>query len=105
MWDGKFLVGKKLGSGSFGDIYLGTHRQTSAEVAIKFELLKSKHLQHEAELYKILAGGLGVPKLGWSGVEGDYNVMVLERLGQSLEDLFVAQKRTFSLRTVLMCAA
>ena len=79
MWDGKFLIGKKLGSGSFGDIYLGTDRQTSAEVAIKFELLKkSKHSQlpHEAELYNILAGGLGVPKIGWQGVEGGYNVMV-----------------------------
>ena len=31
----KFRVGRKLGSGSFGEIYLGTNVQTNEEVAIK----------------------------------------------------------------------
>ncbi|QCD80277.1 casein kinase 1 [Vigna unguiculata] len=31
----KFRLGRKIGSGSFGEIYLGTNIQTNEEVAIK----------------------------------------------------------------------
>mmetsp|Transcript_115113 Transcript_115113/g.179803 ORF Transcript_115113/g.179803 Transcript_115113/m.179803 type:complete len:316 (+) Transcript_115113:88-1035(+) len=103
---GKFRLGRKIGSGSFGDIYIGTNVQTGDEVAIKLESIKSKHPQllYESKLYKILAGGVGVPNVHWYGVEGDYNVMVLDLLGPSLEDLFSFCNRKFSLKTVLMLA-
>jgi len=103
---GKFRLGRKIGSGSFGDIYLSTNVQTGEEVAIKLESIKSKHPQllYESKLYKILAGGVGIPNVHWYGVEGDYNVMVIDLLGPSLEDLFSFCNRKFSLKTVLMLA-
>jgi len=103
---GKFRLGRKIGSGSFGDIYIGTNVQTGEEVAIKLESIKSKHPQllYESKLYKILAGGVGIPNVHWYGVEGDYNVMVIDLLGPSLEDLFSFCNRKFSLKTVLMLA-
>ncbi|CAE8632118.1 unnamed protein product, partial [Polarella glacialis] len=80
--------------------------QTSEEVGIKLESIKSKHPQllYESKLYKILAGGVGVPNVHWYGVEGDYNVMVIDLLGPSLEDLFSFCNRKFSLKTTLMLA-
>jgi len=51
-----------------------------------------------------LQGGVGVPNVHWFGVEGDYNVMVIDLLGPSLEDLLNYCKRKFSLKTVLMLA-
>ncbi|KAI9159652.1 hypothetical protein LWI28_000652 [Acer negundo] len=102
----KFRLGRKIGSGSFGEIYLGTNIQTNEEVAIKLENVKTKHpqLHYESKLYKILQGGIGVPYVKWFGVEGDYNVLVIDLLGPSLEDLFNFCSRKLSLKTVLMLA-
>eukprot|EP00249_Psilotum_nudum_P014178 c24702_g1_i4 orf=665-2104(-) len=102
----KYRMGRKIGSGSFGEIYLGTNVQTNEEVGIKLESVKTKHPQllYESKLYRILQGGTGIPNVRWFGVEGDYNVMVLDLLGPSLEDLFNFCSRKFSLKTVLMLA-
>ncbi|KAD3068440.1 hypothetical protein E3N88_36320 [Mikania micrantha] len=102
----KFRLGRKIGSGSFGEIYLGTNVQTNEEVAIKLENVKTKHPQllYESKLYRILQGGTGIPNVRWFGVEGDYNVLVMDLLGPSLEDLFNFCSRKLSLKTVLMLA-
>ena len=99
-------LGRKIGSGSFGDIYIGTHLLTGEEVGIKLESTKTKHPQllYESKIYKILQGGTGIPNIRWYGVEGDYNVMVIDLLGPSLEDLFNFCNRRFSLKAVLMLA-
>ncbi|KAH7519228.1 casein kinase 1-like protein 1 isoform X2 [Ziziphus jujuba] len=103
---GKFRLGRKIGSGSFGEIYLGTNFQTNEEVAIKLENVKTKHPQllYESKLYRILQGGTGIPNVRWFGVEGDYNVLVMDLLGPSLEDLFNFCSRKLSLKSVLMLA-
>ncbi|EFJ10942.1 hypothetical protein SELMODRAFT_127114 [Selaginella moellendorffii] len=102
----KYRLGRKIGSGSFGEIYLGTNIQTNEEVAIKLESVKTKHPQllYESKLYRILQGGTGIPNIRWFGIEGDYNGLVLDLLGPSLEDLFNFCNRKFSLKTVLMLA-
>ncbi|KAG2398625.1 casein kinase 1-like protein 1 [Vigna umbellata] len=102
----KFRLGRKIGSGSFGEIYLGTNIQNNEEVAVKLENVKTKHPQllYESKLYRVLQGGTGIPDIRWFGVEGDYNVLVMDLLGPSLEDLFNFCSRKLSLKTVLMLA-
>jgi hypothetical protein len=48
---------------------------------------------------------VGYPKLYWYGREGDYNLMVIELLGDNLEDLMKnSSGKRFSVLTVLNIA-
>nr|GME03845.1 casein kinase 1-like protein 2 [Ipomoea batatas] len=102
----KYRLGRKIGSGSFGEIYTGTDLETNEDVAIKLENVHTRHPQllYESKLYRILHGGNGIANVRWFGVERDYNVMVMDLLGPSLEDLFNFCSRKLSLKTVLMLA-
>lgn len=54
----KYRLGRKIGMGSFGDIYGATNMTTGEEVAVKLEPLDSRHpqLQRETKIYRILHG-------------------------------------------------
>lgn len=43
--DGRYILIRKIGSGSFGQIYEGIAADTQLKVAIKLELATSKHPQ------------------------------------------------------------
>jgi len=85
--------------------------KTNEEVAIKLENTNTKHPQlfYEAKLYQYLLHDnsvvdKGIPHVYYCATEGDYNIMVMDLLGPSLEDLFNICNRKFSLKTVLMLA-
>jgi serine/threonine protein kinase len=103
---GRFFLGRKLGGGAFGDIFVGADAETGAEVAVKLEPARARHPQllYESKVYRALSGGGGIPRLHWFGAEGSYNAMVLDLLGPSLEDLFTYCERRFTLKTTLMVA-
>uniref|UniRef100_H2NJN6 Casein kinase I isoform alpha n=1 Tax=Pongo abelii TaxID=9601 RepID=H2NJN6_PONAB len=103
---GKYKLVRKIGSGSFGDVYLGITTTNGEEVAVKLESQKVKHPQllYESKLYTILQGGVGIPHMHWYGQEKDNNVLVMDLLGPSLEDLFNFCSRRFTMKTVLMLA-
>ncbi|CAO3677959.1 unnamed protein product [Rhizopus stolonifer] len=102
----KYKLGRKIGAGSFGEIYLGTNFISGEDIAVKLENVRAAHpqLEYEARVYKTLAGGVGIPFVRWYGREGDFNVLVMDLLGPSMEDLFNYCKRRFSLKTVLLLA-
>jgi len=97
---------RKIGSGSFGDIYLALNLTNGEEVAVKLEATRARHPQllYESKVYRLLQGGVGIPHVRWFGQEKDYNVLVLDLLGPSLEDLFNFCSRRFTMKTVLMLA-
>lgn len=101
-----YVLGKKLGSGSFGDIYLAVNEQTGVEYAVKLENARTRHPQllYEAKLLRHLHGAPGIANVYYSGIEGEFNVMVMDLLGPSLEDLYNFCGRKLSLRSVLNIA-
>lgn len=120
-----YRIGRMIGSGSFGDVYLGTRLPsksipfhfsltfcsgtnlvTGEKVAIKVEAADTgqPQLNHEVYVYSNLAGGVGIPLVRWSGIQDYYNAMVLDLLGPSLEHLFKLFNRKFSLKTILLIA-
>ncbi|CAH1762315.1 8266_t:CDS:2 [Entrophospora sp. SA101] len=101
-----YRVGKKIGEGSFGVIFEGTNLLNNQQVAIKFEPRKSEapQLRDEYRTYKILAGSPGIPNVYYFGQEGLHNILVIDLLGPSLEDLFDMCGRKFSIKTVVMVA-
>ncbi|KAK9501498.1 hypothetical protein O3M35_012213 [Rhynocoris fuscipes] len=103
---GRYRLVRKIGSGSFGDIYLGINVSNGEEVAVKLEPTRARHPQllYESKLYKVLQGGIGIPHIRWYGQEKEFNVLVLDLLGPSLEDLFNFCSRRFTIKTVLMLA-
>ena len=102
----KYRLVRKIGSGSFGDIYNAINIATGEEVAVKLEPVNARHPQllYEGKVYKVLEGGLGIPHIRWYGQEWSYNVLVMDLLGPSLEDLFNFCSRRFTMKTVLMLA-
>ena len=52
----KYRLLRKIGSGSFGDIYLGLNINHGGEVAIKIEAVDAKHpqLHYESRIYRVL---------------------------------------------------
>lgn len=101
-----YRVGKKIGEGSFGVIFEGTNLLNNQTVAIKFEPRKAEapQLRDECRSYRILAGCPGIPQIYHFGQEGLHNILVIDLLGPSLEDLFDMCGRKFSTKTVCMAA-
>ena len=115
LWSGclvgqQYRLVKPIGFGTFGEIHRGIDIITKRDVAVKLERFQSRHqqLSNERRVYEVLRGGEGVPKVHWFGVEEldriEYNVMVMDLLGPSLEDLFLFCSKKFTMKTVLMLA-
>ena len=103
----KLFPRKKLGSGSFGDIFLGFNTQTNKKIAIKWENKYENNnllLKYEANILRYLENGFGIPEF-YSYIEKEKcNFMIFELLGPSLGDLFDLCQKKFSLKTILQLA-
>jgi serine/threonine protein kinase len=106
-----YKITKKLGSGGFSEIFLATNLLTNEDVAVKLEDTDAEDclLLEEAKIYQQLFSDknvamIGIPKTHYSETEGRYDVLVMDLLGSSLEDLLDMCGRRFSLKTVLMLA-
>jgi casein kinase 1 alpha len=102
----RYKLLKKIGEGSFGEVYLAMDIKMEQFVAVKLESLDSKtpRLIFEAQVIKELSGCQGVPRHKAHGRMRSQNIhyMITEFLGPTLEDIFDICGRQFSLKTTCM---
>lgn len=96
---------KKIGYGSFGDVYLA-HDHESNFVAAKMEKisLKKSRLKQEFKMYRMIKKNgfdIGLPEVYCYMQTDDYNIMTMELLGANLNTLMIKNGGTFDLKTVL----
>ena len=98
---------KKISSGSFGVVFLGTNLQTNEQYALKLEKNNTEDeivsVLREAKIIKRLSHLEGIPKIFWFGSENNYDVMVLTLLGKDLGSYIKIFKK-FSLKTITLIA-
>ena len=98
----KYKAIQKLGEGSFGKVYKAEYN--NEYFAIKFEdKAKGQNLlETEATIMSYLKGP-NIPQIKSFGFSGDYNILVMQLLGKSLEDIF-NKKQKFSTKTTSLLA-
>ena len=96
----KYRCIKKLGQGSFGSIYKAEYN--GDYFALKFENIEKGQnlLENEAIIMNYLKGP-NIPYIKLYGSTSEYNILVMQLLGKSLENIF-EEKKKFSLKTVCM---
>ena len=96
-----YKVVKKLGSGSFGDVYSAVDKN-NLEYAIKFEDEKDykQHLLQEYRVYTTLNKNRHFPKIYGYGHYRNYRYLVMQKLGKSLKSMFVENDMFFDMNTV-----
>jgi serine/threonine protein kinase len=96
----KYHCIKKLGEGAFGKIYEAIYR--NEKYALKFEDRKKNLnlLQNEAVIMNYLKGP-NIPFVKSYGFTSNYNLLIMQLLGKSLDNL-LTEKKKFSIKTVCM---
>ena len=96
----KFRTIKKLGEGSFGKVYKAEYN--NEYFALKFENRTKGQslLENEATIMTYLKGP-NIPFIKSFGYSGDYNILVMQLMDKSLEDIFNKRKK-FSVKTTCM---
>jgi casein kinase 1 len=90
-----------------GSIFKATHIHTRQVVALKIQYVHHENPTNKFErhLYPLLQGGVGMPKLYASGIQGAWDFLAIDLLGSSLDSLHrKSGKDTMDLRSVCSIA-
>ena len=83
----KYTLVKKLGEGSFGAIYAAKSLHNWYAIKLENKNRGQNLLENEAYIMSYLHGKR-IPFIKSFGYSGDYNVLVMELMGKSLEEIF-----------------
>jgi len=114
--NGDYILGKKLGKGSFGQVYECKNMEGRI-FAAKLEPRKKNgkrrrgpsQLEYEFRVYNLLKVNSinppGIPNVYDFFVEGDYNVLIMDMLGDSVQTVFHNQGRKIQFNRVMAIAS
>jgi len=108
--DGKYRIVRRIGGGSFGQIYIAEdvnkndpYDGGNFQYVVKQEKLGTKkpHLKHEYEAMKYLSKNcVSIPKVYYFQQKPEVNYMVMDLKGPNLSDLFSICGKHFGTRTI-----
>ena len=96
----KYRAIKKLGEGSFGKVYKAEYNNEYFALKIENKAKGQSLLENEATIMTYLKGP-NIPSIKSFGVNGDFNILVMQLMDKSLEDIFNKLKK-FSVKTTCM---
>lgn len=102
----RYKVEHIIKRGASASVYLGTDKQTKEKVAIKVKSADEPHqfIPHESTVYQKINNQHGFPHMLYSGQEKGFNILVMEKLGVSLDRVFYDLNKHFTMKTVLQLA-
>lgn len=98
----------KIGSGSFGEVYIVKYNKNNNIYAAKIEETNNKNrLKSEYNIYRKINKDNtinGIPKIYNYIKTEDYNIMIMELMGPCLESIFEKNDKKFTTNTIFKLA-
>jgi serine/threonine protein kinase len=103
----KYMIFSVIGKGAFGIVCKSINIDTQEYLAIKFESKDNSknRLEKEYKIYTFLNENntnINIPKIYWYGEYKDCNILIMDKLGESLENIIKKLKYCFDLRSILL---
>ena len=98
----KYRTIKKLGEGSFGKVYKAEYNKMYYAMKFENKSRSQSLLESEATIMNYLRGP-NIPNIESFGTSGEYNILIMQLMDKSLEDLINIHKN-FSVKTVCLLA-
>ena len=87
-----YAMEQRIGKGSFGEVYIARDTNTNEQIAVKLEdaNMRKPQLYNESQIMRKLKGQIGFPTVRWYGSNETHNILVMDLLGPSVDEVFVS---------------
>ena len=95
-----------IGEGSFGKCFKGINIKNNEEICFKIEKKSSQKtfLKIESQALETLKGGKGIPDFYLFGYSENLNILIMELLDKTIENVFEKNNHNFSIKTTCIIA-
>ena len=95
-----------IGEGSFGKCFKGINIKNNEEICFKIEKKSSQKtfLKIESQALENLKGGKGIPDFYLFGYSDNFNILIMELLDKTIENVFEKNNHNFSIKTTCILA-
>ena len=95
-----------IGEGSFGKCFKGINIKNNEEICFKVEKKTSQKafLKIESQALETLKGGKGIPDFYLFGYSDNFNILIMELLDKTIENVFEKNNHNFSIKTTCIIA-